>query len=208
MMDRPTAPNVEGRSSSALLFAPLNYTRVFQGVHRSAYPNHKTLPFVSALRLKSVMCLCPSIVQPELRIYCSHNNIHFEETDFGVNQEPFLTVNNARLNAAVDFVRGEYVRSFGDVSFFCCCWTGWTFFFLVASSRCLLVAISLAFCLIDPTNHPCLIFCTTGKMRTSLLVGCLRKAWLDLSLAYIFHEYYIFAQDESNAMDIQCIENF
>eukprot|EP01041_Mallomonas_annulata_P004328 gene4328-8616_t len=49
----------------------------------------------------------------------------------------------------------------------------------------------------DPTNRPCLIFCTNGRLRTSCVVGCLRKvqAW---SLVSIIHEFEQFVPAETS----------
>lgn len=60
---------------------------------------------------------------------------------------------------------------------------------------------------INPQNQPCLIFCSNGKMRTSCVTACIRKAqgW---SLVSIFHEYESFTIGEGGVIDLQFIETF
>ena len=52
-----------------------------------------------------------------------------------------------------------------------------------------------------------LIFCTTGKSRTSCAVGCYRKQ-LGWSLVSIFHEFEQYCDGEGGVADFLFIENF
>jgi len=59
----------------------------------------------------------------------------------------------------------------------------------------------------EPSNRPCLIFCTTGRVRTCCVVGCLRRV-AQWSLASIMVEFENFAAKEGKFMDMQFIEDF
>jgi hypothetical protein len=60
---------------------------------------------------------------------------------------------------------------------------------------------------LDPQNAPCLIFCNTGRLRTCVIVGCLRQiqGW---SLASTMAEFDMFSCREGGVMDMLFIENF
>jgi protein tyrosine/serine phosphatase len=60
---------------------------------------------------------------------------------------------------------------------------------------------------LDKSNHPVLLFCTTGKAKTSCSVGCLRKLH-DWSLVSIFHEFEQYCDGEGGVADLLFIENF
>lgn len=49
---------------------PLGFCRVHDNIYRSSYPSTKSLPFISTLGLKSIICLTPSDIKKELRDYC------------------------------------------------------------------------------------------------------------------------------------------
>ena len=59
----------------------------------------------------------------------------------------------------------------------------------------------------DATKQPCLVFCSSGKNRTSCLVGCFRRltGWSHTSSTF---EYEQFTGPESTPLDIEYIENF
>ncbi len=56
--------------------------------------------------------------------------------------------------------------------------------FLAMSSTAVADAIQFV---LDPANQPVLIFCTNGKVKTSCVVGCLRKR-MGWSIVSIIHE--------------------
>lgn len=64
--------------------------------------------------------------------------------------------------------------------------------------------------IIDPHNQPVLVFCTTGKVKTGCVVGCLRKHF-DWSIISIIYEYEQYAIDGSNdtigLADLMFIDN-
>jgi tyrosine-protein phosphatase SIW14 len=56
-------------------------------------------------------------------------------------------------------------------------------------------------------NHPILVFCLNGKVRTSCLISCWRRlnGW---SIASTIEEYETFSESESNLLDLVFIERF
>jgi len=85
------------------MIAPLGFSTVSQGLYRSALPAKKTLPFIRSLRLKSMVCLSPGAISPELQDWCSKQNVALVCHDIGFNQEPFVTVNPSCLQECVLF---------------------------------------------------------------------------------------------------------
>lgn len=59
----------------------------------------------------------------------------------------------------------------------------------------------------NPVHRPVLIFCVTGKVKTSCLVGCFRKqqSW---SFASITEEFELFAEAEGGLCDLAYIHRF
>lgn len=80
------------------LYPPLNYSKVNNGIHRSAYPSNKCLPFIKTLRLKSMICLQPTDLHRDLREFCNQNSVILVEADIGINKEPFLSMNSDLIN--------------------------------------------------------------------------------------------------------------
>ena len=64
----------------------------------------------------------------------------------------------------------------------------------------------LDFCT-NENNQPVLIFCTTGKVRTGCVVGCLRKR-LGWSVSSIVQEFEQFTEPEGGMADLQFIDAF
>lgn len=119
-------------SKVAMVIPPIAFSRIADGIYRSAYPAPKSVPFVDSLQLKSIVSLAPSDIKKELRDYCAKRDITICECNVGLNQEPFVTMSEKSVADAVDFMS-------------------------------------------DPTNHPVLVFCTTGRSKTSVVVGCYRR---------------------------------
>lgn len=149
---------------AALHQLPLGFSRVADGVYRSAYPGTRTLPFLSSLNLRSLVCLNPKDVRSELRDYAKQHSLRLFEGDVGVNQEPFLVMSSFEVDSVLRFVS-------------------------------------------DPTNHPVLIFCTNGKVRTGTVVGCLRKQ-MGWSIVSIFHELEQATDGDATLADQLFIEQF
>lgn len=59
----------------------------------------------------------------------------------------------------------------------------------------------------NPENHPLLIFCTAGKIRTGCVVGCYRKL-LKWSMSSIIAEFEQFTEPDGALCDMQFIECF
>ena len=122
---------MDGRKGP-LVIPPIAFSRVTDGIYRSAYPAPKAIRFIESLQLKSIVALAPTDLKKELREYCTKRGITICECNVGLNQEPFVTMSEKSVADAVDFMS-------------------------------------------DPTNHPVLVFCTTGRSKTSVVVGCYRR---------------------------------
>ena len=72
--------------------APLGFSKVQEGIYRSAYPANKALPFIEQLGLKSFVCLSPNDVKPELEDFCRRHSIQMFKFDLKHNQDPFLVM--------------------------------------------------------------------------------------------------------------------
>eukprot|EP01040_Poterioochromonas_malhamensis_P010444 gene10444-11363_t len=59
----------------------------------------------------------------------------------------------------------------------------------------------------DTSNYPMLVFCLNGKLRTSCVVSCFRKAqrW---SMVKIIEEFEQYAEAEGGLCDLSFIERF
>jgi tyrosine-protein phosphatase SIW14 len=56
-------------------------------------------------------------------------------------------------------------------------------------------------------NQPVMVFCTSGKVKTSTIIACLRKR-LDWSLSSIIAEFELFSDSEGGIFDLHFIENY
>ena len=65
--------------------------------------------------------------------------------------------------------------------------------------------------ILDKSNHPVLVFCTHGKVKTGVVVGCLRRH-MGWSMVSIMHELEQFASDgfsnEAGLLDALFIQNY
>ena len=125
-------PTNSNSSNNNNFIVPLGFCKIYDNVYRSSYPATKSLPFITTLGLKSIICLTPSELKKELRDYCEKNNITIFEANVGYNQEPFIVMSESVVSEAIHIA-------------------------------------------LDHTQRPSLIFCTTGKVKTSCVVACLRK---------------------------------
>ena len=80
------------RTDRVRLCTPIGFGQVSEGVYRSAYPANSTLPFLKTLHLHTLIALQPRDIRDDLRIFCQEEGIRIVEADFGVNQEPFVTI--------------------------------------------------------------------------------------------------------------------
>lgn len=82
---------------------PLIFGKVEEGVYRSAYPATKSLPFLSQLALKSMICLQPNDLKPELEEFCAQNSIILIKCDIKYNQDPFVVMSDEAMTTVMDF---------------------------------------------------------------------------------------------------------
>jgi hypothetical protein len=87
---------------------PLGYSKVSDGVSRSAYPADKTLSYVKGLKLKTMVSLCPNDLRPELRTFAEENSIKLIEFEIKFNQEPFLAMSETEVLKIVNFISSKW----------------------------------------------------------------------------------------------------
>lgn len=85
---------------------PLGFSRVQDGIFRSAYPQVKIFPFLSTLQLKSIVCLNPTDLRKDLKEFAISQSIQCFEFDIGVNQEPFVVMSTDAVRQAVEAAQG------------------------------------------------------------------------------------------------------
>ena len=61
--------------------------------------------------------------------------------------------------------------------------------------------------LANESNLPCLIFCLNGKLRTSCMVGCIRRE-MGWSLSSIKEEFEQYTDGEGDLLDLLYIQNY
>ena len=59
----------------------------------------------------------------------------------------------------------------------------------------------------NPINHPVMVFCTTGRSKTSVVVACYRRLRLGWSISSVVHEYEQFMDPDGSLADMAFIEN-
>jgi tyrosine-protein phosphatase SIW14 len=91
-----------------LVTPPLSFSRVQDGIFRSAYPTRKSLQYIiDNLFLRSLVCLCPKELKNDLREFASEKSIILAEFNIGLNQEPFVSMFEESVQNAVDFISDE-----------------------------------------------------------------------------------------------------
>ena len=88
-------------------FVPLSFGLVEAGLYRSSYPATKSFPFIERLHLKTMVCFSPGDIKPELRMFANEHDIKIVEIDLKQNQEPFLSMSEAAIHAAMDILKGS-----------------------------------------------------------------------------------------------------
>ena len=83
------------------LITPLRFSMVSEGIYRSSYPAPVTYSFLESLNLRTLVCLQPGDLREELRIYCEDKGIGIVEAEVGINQEPFVFMNEQAVREAI-----------------------------------------------------------------------------------------------------------
>lgn len=76
--------------------------------------------------------------------------------------------------------------------------------FLVMSEDMMKKILDAIFC---KENQPVMVFCTSGKVKTSTVIACFRKR-LDWSLSSIIAEFELYSDTEGGIFDLHFIENY
>ena len=97
----------ENSSNQTKYYIPLQFSLIVRGLYRSSYPSSRTLPFISTLNLKSMICLDIKLVNDELRMYCQTNEIILHEFNIGTNHEPFLFMNGEAIQQVISISTNE-----------------------------------------------------------------------------------------------------
>jgi len=179
---------------------PLNFAMVAPGVYRSGYPNTMNHGFLKALKLKTLIFLCPENCNEANISFCRENGIAIMQFGIQGNKEPFLDIPEP--------VRTLFMHSYSQLlatpSTVCIILTNSSYVRPLLLIQVIRDALEVV---LDVRKHPLLIHCNKGKHRTGCLVGCLRKVqrW---SLTSIFDEYRRFAGNKVRILDQQFIELF
>ena len=59
----------------------------------------------------------------------------------------------------------------------------------------------------NPINHPVMVFCTTGRSKTSVVIGCYRRLQLGWSISSMVHEYEQYMDPDGGVADMAFMEN-
>ena len=87
------------------MIVPLSFSQVQEGVYRSAYPATKSLPFIKQLGLKSMVCLSPNDIRPDLEEFCSENEIALHRFDLKHNQDPFVIMSEDMIKDILEVIQ-------------------------------------------------------------------------------------------------------
>lgn len=74
------------------LVPPVNFAIVCPGVYRSGYPTKKNYPFLRALRLRTILYLCPEEYAETNLKFCEENSIAVLRFPTEGNKEPFTDI--------------------------------------------------------------------------------------------------------------------
>lgn len=80
------------------LVPSINFSMVCPGVYRSGYPTKKNYSFLCALRLRSILYLCPEDYAESNLKFCEENGIHVLRFPTEGNKEPFCDVSEPLMH--------------------------------------------------------------------------------------------------------------
>ena len=151
----------------------------------------------------------PSEIRSDLRRFCLENHIELIEADVGVNKEPFLSMNIEAISLALNTlikISNEHQHAINyqekkvDIRN------------SNSSSNHVTVTSNVPSGTASASNlnpsSTCLIFCHSGRVKTSCIVGCYRKLYCHWSLSAILEEFELCADGEGDIADFLVIEHF
>ena len=156
------------------MLVPHCYGVVDRGIHRSAEPQPQHFPFLQSLRLRTCVMLMPD-PSPEYVEWLTSHNIRIVTPHEAHNSEDITA-------GPTDGSKG-LVRPFSSLD--------------GLSQQSVTNILGL---LIRAEHHPVLVTCPTGRYRTGVVAGCLRKVqrW---SLVIVLEEYRRFADNGGGSGD-------
>ncbi|CBZ23288.1 putative tyrosine phosphatase [Leishmania mexicana MHOM/GT/2001/U1103] len=80
------------------LVPTINFSMVCPGVYRSGYPTKKNYAFLCALRLRSILYLCPEDYAESNLKFCEENGIHVLRFPTEGNKEPFCDISEPLMH--------------------------------------------------------------------------------------------------------------
>jgi tyrosine-protein phosphatase SIW14 len=80
------------------LVPTINFSMVCPGVYRSGYPTKKNYSFLCALRLRSILYLCPEDYAESNLKFCEDNGIHVLRFPTEGNKEPFNDISEPLMH--------------------------------------------------------------------------------------------------------------
>ncbi|KAK6342641.1 hypothetical protein TWF718_008035 [Orbilia javanica] len=209
---------------------PLSFALVSTGVYRSGCPMPLNFPFLSKLRLKSIIYLADQDLPTDLQRFVTENNIqvfHFRvqqvrgDNTTGDNAEDGTLLENGvdALSSGIVDEEGNTVvsRRGSEISR-----RGSAAAMIFEEERerkekkekekekvendpvSMRLALEL---LLDNRNFPVLIHSNKGKHRSGVLVACMRKLLQNWAFGSVKLEYYYFAGEKGKA-DVEFIEKF
>ncbi|CAN0062964.1 unnamed protein product [Phaeothamnion confervicola] len=93
-------PSIAGH----MLVPPLGFAHVSPGIYRGGYPIACNLPFLRALGLRSIVCLCPEDLKEESRAWAKAHGIRLYCCDVGDNMEPFVSMRREAVTDALSYL--------------------------------------------------------------------------------------------------------
>ena len=87
-----TAQTEEFASIMEQVIPPLNFAMVAPGIYRSGYPNSTNHSFLKALKLRTLIYLCPEDCNADNAEFCKENNITILQFGIQGNKEPFTDI--------------------------------------------------------------------------------------------------------------------
>ncbi|KPI82973.1 putative tyrosine phosphatase [Leptomonas seymouri] len=95
---RPRQIMASSSSPREPLVPTINFSMVCPGVYRSGYPTKKNYSFLCALRLRSILYLCPEDYAESNLKFCEENGIHVLRFPTEGNKEPFNDISEPLMH--------------------------------------------------------------------------------------------------------------
>ncbi|GAB5361755.1 hypothetical protein AAMO2058_000739900 [Amorphochlora amoebiformis] len=85
-----------------ILHPPVNFSMVVKGIYRSGFPTKKNFPFLTTLRLRSIIYMCEEEYPPANLDFIRRHGIKLLHYGGTGNKEPFLLMKTSTTRLAVE----------------------------------------------------------------------------------------------------------